>query len=624
MLLAISCRHGCCLWSTQRPNDSKKKRIKKQNGVPIQGGPKNKENYKSFEDIIRSFTFPDHIVDLYIEATQEHFLNWKKKHPKSKLREPFNLNDMNWSRAKFLAYIAIILYAMIKFKDLKWIWLSYKPGQKDEFITTCFPNKSHLQSIHYHLHAIPQRLQNIEHEEKEIEEKERDGTQLNNEQNRYQEEWKIALDRLIPFKHIENCDWIPGEFLTLDDGVIQSKARMKAVSYDKSKPGGNRWGAKQDNLADGSTHRTGYVLDSLPRIENVEESERLRHEGKIASRILKILTPLLGSGRKFIGDSGYMSNLELHCLMYKENIGFLGTCNKKSKHLPAFNKLEKRIFVTNLEEGQAVRFYLVSRPEPITLTVFRDGSKRIYFYDNYLRLEPGFDHDLPYTKYRKNRKRYETLTQPLVRKLYNEFKGGVDTSNQLLSFTNYHFKNRRKYFSIFWGKLIQLGICNPFVLWRESQEKPKQVRFVKTLLKLVFSFQRAWLREAKVVKVRQHTSSFQNLPQPIGPHILINTGEQKPCAIFKCKRRTVFACDTCIVNGSSVHFCRDTECMNDWLPHQDTSIVTPAIGHAQKEIHMRSLPFCHRCKRRLKTVKECTVCPKQRLCKDCFNLIHHL
>ena len=482
MCLELPCKQGCCIWSRNAPaSDRNKKRIKLKQGIPAQGRPKDKKKFQSFHDLIRDFTFPNEIIDLYIEGTQEHFLQWKEDHPTSKLKPPFDLQNMDTARAKFLAYLSVMLFSMAKGIKLQEIWASYKPSENIPFITETFPHKEELQSIHFHLHARPERL----HDNR------------NPEDTAWKREWKAEIDRLVPFQNLDECEWEPGEYVTSDDGTITSKARMKAVTFNKAKPTKNRWGMKQDNLADGSMHRVGYLLNSIPQLEDVTEAECLHDQGKIPHRVWELISPLFGSGRKVVGDSGYMSNLELHCQAYRKNLGLLGTVNKNSKHLPAFNAREKREYIKNLGQGKSVRFYLISREEPITCTVYRDGSKRIFFFDNYLRLEPNFDVDLPYQKWRKKRKQkhYEDLTQPLVRKLYNEFKCAVDTNNQLLCYSNYHFKNKRKFFSLFWGKLIQFGICNPFILFKESQPTPKGISFRKELIDLAFVFQRQWLRK---------------------------------------------------------------------------------------------------------------------------------
>ena len=497
---------------------------------------------------------------------------------------------------------------MAKGIKMQEVWASYKPSENIPFITETFPSKSELQSIHFHLHARPERLH----------------TSHNPEESSWKREWKPEIDRLIPFKNLDKCQWETGEYVTADDGTISSKARMNGVTFNKLKPTKNRWGLRQDNLADGSMHRVGYLLDSIPQLESVEEEQCLHDEGKVPQRVWKLLSPLFGSGRKAVGDSGYMSNLELHCQAYRQNLGLLGTVNKRSKHLPAFNAREKKEYIKNLGPGNSVRFYLISRREPITFTIYRDGVKRIFFYDNYLRLEPNFDVNLPYKRWRKERKEYEDSTQPLVRKLYNEFKSAVDTNNQLLCFSNYHFKNRRKLFSLFWGKLIQFGVCNPFILFKESQSNPKKVSFRNTLIDLAFIFQRQWLRKRGYIAPKHFISSFRHKLQPKGPHILIKTQVKKRCAIYGCGGKSQYACDTCQINGNLVHLCRLKPCTLQWLPHTEQENIISAIGHIHTPVRTCNTPYCQKCKRRVKTVGLCSVCPDQRLCLECFNSIHHL
>ena len=90
MYLELPCKQGCCIWSRNIPaSDRHMRRIKIRHGISAQGKPKNTAKFQSFHDLIRNFTFPDDIVDLYIEGTVEHFLKWKQEHPNSKLKTTF-------------------------------------------------------------------------------------------------------------------------------------------------------------------------------------------------------------------------------------------------------------------------------------------------------------------------------------------------------------------------------------------------------------------------------------------------------------------------------------------------------------------------------------------------------
>ena len=107
------------------------------------------------------------------------------------------------------------------------------------------------------------------------------------------------------------------------------------------------------------------------------------------------------------------------------------------------------------------------------------------------------------------------------------------------------------------------------------------------------------------------------------PHILIHSEQRKRCAV--CAKRIFWMCDTCEINGERVGFCeKDSTCYSLWLPHQVKSNFTSANTHMRQKIANVKRPECSRCENKGKTVKECSECPRQRLCQNCFDFVHRV
>ena len=356
--------------------------------------------------------------------------------------------------------------------------IAYTPGFKE-----VFPRDQWL-AIWTFLHTIDENDQNIDKTDKIY-------------KNR-----KMLNDLLVKFRYF----YKPGEFLSLDEGMIPTKNRLSIKQYIRDKP--VKFGIKCFMLTDAET---GYIVN-----------------GEIYTGREEILEPCLGATgnvvKRLIEDSNYdkkghivvmdrfYNSVILYNHLYTEMDTFaVGTAMTNRKFYPGVLNVKNTHFRNRGE------FDFLCR-QNITCMVWQD-RKPINFISNIH--DPA---DVGQTNRRLKTGELVEVPMPSLVKDYNKFMGGCDKNDQLtrLNRTRRHYRWPRRMFV----KLFMWGLYNAFVLHTKfrprttpTRKKSFQYFIDKVCLSLVGNFKSPIPRRRRLcqadrpLRLRNVGEHFPTIPE---------------------------------------------------------------------------------------------------------------
>ena len=361
------------------------------------------------------------------------------------------------------------------------------------------------------------------------------------------EEQELANDPLKKIKPLHNyikrkCFKLyqPLREVSIDERMVKNKGRHRFGQYMKSKP--IKWGFKYWVLAD----PTGYSVDFDLYLGSAESHSE---NGLAYDVVQKLISPLVYQ-RYFLFCDNFYSSPKLFCDLLQEEVYCTGTVSINRRELPSDVKgLKEAMGRRDITRGSG---YWVKEPySEVSYCCWKDSKPVLVMSTCY----PGHSHSRRRVKESTGNSHTTDVPIPVSIQQYNRFMGGVDKSDQYLS---YHNVNRKtdKYWKTPFFHLVDIALTNAFLLynWLRMQAGLKRISenvFRDTL-------------------VQQTIDKYPILP-PVAPSPLPSSFQighgSKPttsrarCAA--CQRRSARPCPDC---PSTPHLCQTLhrDCHDLW------------------------------------------------------------
>ncbi|KAM9296217.1 piggyBac transposable element-derived protein 4-like [Gastrophryne carolinensis] len=238
--------------------------------------------------------------------------------------------------------------------------------------------------------------------------------------------------------------YTPSQNLSIDESLLLFKGRIIFRQYIPSKRA--RYGIKFYKLCDSVTGYTKFFRIYEGRDTHLDPPGcplNLTISGKI---VWELMTPLLGRGYHLYVDNFY-SSIPLFRALYSLDTPACGTINLNRKGLPR-SMLQKKL---NRGESYALR------SNELLAVKYMDKK-------NVIMLTTIHDESVMTVRQRGPRPPYQ---KPRCIKDYNKFKGGVDKTDQILTYYNAARKSRAWYKKVA-IHLVQLATFNSFVVFKAA------------------------------------------------------------------------------------------------------------------------------------------------------------
>ena len=267
---------------------------------------------------------------------------------------------------------------------------------------------------------------------------------------------KIANFALLFTSNIKAV-YLPAGEISVDETQIARRGRLSFRQYNPGKA--NKYGIKPFKLAE----MTGYVWDFSIYCGNGKEIkiDGLDHSGSI---VVSLAEPLLNEGRLLVADNWY-SSIALAKYLCERNTEYCGTMRPNRKHVPI-----------------AVKDAKLKKEETIS-AVNQDGIRIMNYKDkkNVLMVSTFHGSDLKCTG-KKNCAGNDIL-KPAVILDYNRVKGGIDLSDQMISYYSPARKSVKWYRKILF-QCISIAVLNSWVLYNRFYAPQKNMTlasFIKSI-----------------------------------------------------------------------------------------------------------------------------------------------
>nr|XP_054750142.1 piggyBac transposable element-derived protein 4-like [Lytechinus pictus] len=246
----------------------------------------------------------------------------------------------------------------------------------------------------------------------------------------------------------------PSEHISIDERMVRSKARFQFRQYIRDKP--TKWGFKLWVLADS---QTGYTWNFDVYIGKAAK----RSEHGLSYDVVMDLCEELGKqGYKLFFDNFYTSPQLLRDLK-KRGIWACGTVNKGRKGFPKEMKASTVQWGKQAHRGN-MRW---ERDGEIVIIQWKD-NKAISLMSSF-HAASEFGHCLRRVK-EDGAFRRKIVKQPKVVQSYNQYMGGVDKSDQLLSKYDL-LRKTNKYWKTLFFHFIDIAVVNSYVLFCQWMQR---------------------------------------------------------------------------------------------------------------------------------------------------------
>ena len=364
----------------------------------------------------------------------------------------------------------------------------------------------------------------------------------------------------------------PNRQLSIDERMVKSKARTHFRQYIRNKP--TKWGFKYWVLAD----ITGYTVDFDLYLGRATQSSG---KGLSYDVVRHLVQPFLFQGYELYCDNFYTSPTLLEDLLQCEIVA-TGTLNTNRKEVPKEVPAMK-MYVDSLPRGTG--YYFRATGSNITYCVWRDTKTVTLASTAYpAHSEKTVERRVkdPVTGTSKT----ENVPCPLMLEKYNKYMGGVDKSDQLIS---YHKISRRtvKYWKTTFFHLIDIAAVNSHILYNfiqlQKSEKPmSENQFRDKLVLEIISLYGTEKRPSKVSKRRVTTCKVHH-----GSKLYPANQKAKClyCHLHNAKNFTQRKCPDCNLVPA---LCQTVErdCHSAW--HSDTFAVVRKLWYEHRS-HATSL-----------------------------------
>ena len=471
--------------------------------VPDMSGKEPVDYYRLF--------ISDHIIDKvleetnrygdqYVESHQDHLTN----HPRAR---PHDFVKRHFSRSELLRFfVLVITMGIVDLPAVKDYWSTSWPFNTPHFSKLLSRDRFLLLLKFLHL---------------------ADNTkQVARGQPGYDKLFKLRpfMDPVIrSFKEM----FIPQQQLSIDEAMISYKGRLSFLQYLPKKP--KKWGMKAWALADS---KLGYIYNWKLYCGKEEEQGREPLGERV---VVEMLSGLENKGYHVYFDNFYTSPTLCKRLLTL-GFGSCGTVRVDRRGIPVtFKKATpNKGDITTYQDGNILGLKWKDKRYVSVLSTIHDSSM--------------------VSKQRRTRQvagGVEVVQKPAVIEDYNMYMGGVDKSDQLVT---YYFFRRcsKKWWKRAFFHLIELAMVNAYILYCYNTPKREQLTHLQFRLAVASSL----LCDAQPIPPPQHIPSpaAANVPLRLtGRHFPEPTGGRPDCKVCSDRmtgkrKQTKWQCKTCKVS----------------------------------------------------------------------------
>ena len=341
----------------------------------------------------------------------------------------------------------------------------------------------------------------------------------------------------------------PLQQLSVDERMVKSKARTRFQQYIRNKP--TKWGYKYWVLAD----PTGYTIDF--DVYGGSSQEETSGKGLAYDVVMSLTSLFLFQGYQVFCDNFYTSS-SLFSDLLASGISATGTLRTNRQGVPK----EVRILKQALERKQVPRgtgFYIHPPNSKNVFVVWKD-SKCVTVMST---AHPG--HSTSTIKRRvkdlvSGHHQVVHVPIPSAVEYYNRFMGGVDKSDQFISY-NRVLRKTICYWKTMFYHLLEIITTNSSILfnWRRmaaDQKKVSQTQFRDNLVQAIISQYGKPIATTDSYTI-SHGSCFSS------------DLKQKVCAY--CQKKTLKQCPDCPYQPP---LCQvpERDCHSIWHSHECSAV----------------------------------------------------
>ena len=262
------------------------------------------------------------------------------------------------------------------------------------------------------------------------------------------------LRKLLPLlNHVKDkCleYYQPLQHLSVDERMVKSKSRCHMIQYMKDKP--TKWGFKLWVVADTS----GYTVDFNIYTGKAEECSEY---GLTHDVVMKLVEPFCFQGYQVFVDNYYSSPTLFHHLL-EVDIRATGTLRTYRRGVPD-TVVQLKAFLEKSTRGSG--YYYRENESPIMYVCWHDVKVTTVLSTAF----PGHtDHSVirKVVSRHTGRKEPVSIPRPIAIGKYNAYMGGVDKSDQFLSYHNILRKTVRYWKTLFYH-MIDIAVVNSHILY---------------------------------------------------------------------------------------------------------------------------------------------------------------
>ena len=355
--------------------------------------------------------------------------------------------------------------------------------------------------------------------------------------------------------------------LSVDERMVKSKSRTHFRQYIRNKP--TKWGFKFWVLADPTGFTSNFELYQGKRRSTTPSSHGLAYDV-----VMDLTMPFHHQNYLIFFDNFYTSPTLMDALQ-EHGISSTGTLRVSRTGVPEAVK-ELNSVLKRRDVPRGTGYYI--RSSSAVFVCWRDNDCVTVASNSY----PGHVDGTARRKSKDQMGVHSAVDVPLPSAIrrYNQFMGGVDKSDQLIS---YHRVLRQtvRYWKTLWYHLLEISISNAFIFhkWRLLESGAKKIPTMSTFLDgVVLAIVK---RHSNQTAQPWDTFTIRHGSKPY------SFEQRRKCAI--CRKKTVRKCPDC-------PFCPplcqlvDRDCHTEWHSHAFGAVRQSWFYQQRARLEMSRMP----------------------------------
>lgn len=330
--------------------------------------------------------------------------------------------------------------------------------------------------------------------------------------------------------------YIPEQEISIDESLIAYKGRLGWKQYIPTKRA--RFGIKLFQLCESES---GYIWNSFIYTgKGTYCHEDYEAYGLSTKSVMTLIHDLKGQGYTLATDNYYTSP-ELAELLIQNRTDICGTLKKNRKGLP------NRLKTSSIKKGEIIGF----QKGKMCAMKWKD-KKELFMLSTF--------HSLDMVQINSKKDSSKTAIKPEAVVWYNRSMGGVDRSDQCLSYYPVARNQQRKYYKKIFRFLLSQSVYNSYVLYKKNNGTLSHLNFRLQLIERLIEKggMQSSHRYTKTVKTSENVIRLtgRHFPSYV-PNTLLK--KKNPCRLCKVcaqkmncngkrvRRETRFECKDCNV-----------------------------------------------------------------------------